>query len=251
MLLGRYARAMVEEALGRPLLVFFDDAHLLDNGSAILVHQMALTQAATVLATVRAGEVLPDPVLSLWKDGPAERIEIGILDDATIEELLAHLQRRFDQAEQELGALATQATSDAEKARVASLRFDNVYIEGGADFQIVDDALADITDPFWRDELVNGRLYATAVFSPPRETVKAAATWLQSSETEAHQAVLHPLVRMGRLDEALEQLTPSPGYHSGPCARRAVAPLDRTCQPSRQNEPRQTKDDLLRSPFCR
>src|ERR1700678_4524504 len=38
-LLGRYARAMVDEALGRPLLVFVDDAHLLDNGSAMLVHQ--------------------------------------------------------------------------------------------------------------------------------------------------------------------------------------------------------------------
>ena len=89
MLLGRYARAMVDQAQGRPLLVFVDDAHLLDNGSAILVHQLALTQAATVLATVRAGEVAPDPVLSLWKDGPAERIEIGALDDETIEELLA------------------------------------------------------------------------------------------------------------------------------------------------------------------
>lgn len=31
---------------------------------------------------------MPDPVLSLWKDGPAERIEIGVLDDETIEELL-------------------------------------------------------------------------------------------------------------------------------------------------------------------
>src|SRR5271163_4713439 len=88
MLLGRYTRAIVDEAQGRPLLIFVDDAHLLDNGSAILVHQMALTQAATVLATVRAGEALPDPVLSLWKDGPAERIEIGVLDDETIEELL-------------------------------------------------------------------------------------------------------------------------------------------------------------------
>ena len=28
-------------------------------------------------------------MLSLWKDGPAERIEIGVLDDETIEELLA------------------------------------------------------------------------------------------------------------------------------------------------------------------
>ena len=63
MLLGRYARAMAEQARGRPLLVFVDDAHLLDSGSAVLVHQLALTQAATVLATVRAGEVLPDPVV--------------------------------------------------------------------------------------------------------------------------------------------------------------------------------------------
>jgi hypothetical protein len=88
-LLGRYARAMVDQTQGRPLLVFVDDAHLLDNGSAILVQQLAVTQAATVLATVQAGEVLPDPVLSLWKDGPAERIEIGALDDETMEELLA------------------------------------------------------------------------------------------------------------------------------------------------------------------
>ena len=87
-LLGRFTRAMVDAAQGLPLLVFVDDAHLLDNGSAVLVHQLALTRAATVLATVRAGEVVPDPVLALWKDSPAERIEIGVLDDATIEELL-------------------------------------------------------------------------------------------------------------------------------------------------------------------
>ena len=43
MLLGRYARSIVDEAPGRPLLVFVDDAHLLDHGSAILVHQLALT----------------------------------------------------------------------------------------------------------------------------------------------------------------------------------------------------------------
>ncbi|MCW2524079.1 MAG: transcriptional regulator, LuxR family, partial [Frankiales bacterium] len=70
-LLGHYCRAIVEAALGRPLLVFVDDAHLLDKGSAILMHQLALTAGATVLATVRAGEVLPDPVIALWKDGPA------------------------------------------------------------------------------------------------------------------------------------------------------------------------------------
>ncbi|MDT5054638.1 MAG: hypothetical protein QOI76_3926 [Frankiales bacterium] len=87
-LLRRYVRAVVDGAEGRPLLVFVDDAHLLDDGSAILLQQLALTGAATVLATVRSGEPAPDPVVALWKDGPAERIELGVLNDAAVEELL-------------------------------------------------------------------------------------------------------------------------------------------------------------------
>jgi AAA ATPase domain len=87
-LLRRYARALIEGGGGRPLVVFVDDAHLLDGGSATLLHQLALTRAATAVATVRSGEAAPDPVLSLWKDGPAERIEVGVLDAAEIEELL-------------------------------------------------------------------------------------------------------------------------------------------------------------------
>ena len=85
---ARYARALVEEAKGRRLVVFVDDAHLLDNGSATLFHQLALTQVATVLATVRSDELAPDAVVDLWKDGPAERVEVGVLEDAVIEELL-------------------------------------------------------------------------------------------------------------------------------------------------------------------
>jgi DNA-binding CsgD family transcriptional regulator/DNA-binding transcriptional ArsR family regulator len=87
-LLRRYGRAVAGTARGRPLVVFVDDAHLLDGGSATLVHQLALTGAATVLVTVRSGETAPDPVVALWKDALAERIEIGVLPDAAIEELL-------------------------------------------------------------------------------------------------------------------------------------------------------------------
>jgi DNA-binding CsgD family transcriptional regulator len=429
-MLGRYARAMVEHTQGRPLLIFVDDAHLLDKGSAILVHQIALNRAVTVLATVRAGEVLPDPVLSLWKDGLAERIEIGALGDETIEELLAsalggpvdaatvrelagrsrgnpmflrelvngaletgalveagglwrlegplsptvrlaelvalrlgdlsqpersvlellalgeplgpaeltqlaalpavdaledkglitsgadgrrieirlahpvygdvvragisarrertisrsladvleavgarrqgdplkvatlrlvggggsagllvsgamaararhdyslterlaraaveagadfearfmaaetaHLQGRSDQAAQELAALAAQATSDAEKARVALLQFDNAFLNGNVGFQIIDDTLALITDPFWRDELANRRLFVTAIVSGPRETLERAATRVQRPDSALRVAVVHAVVRIGRLDEAIEELTPPP-----------------------------------------
>jgi DNA-binding NarL/FixJ family response regulator len=87
-LLRRYGQALVEGAGGRPLVLFVDDAQLLDDGAATLVHQLAMTRAATAVLTVRAGEDAPDPLVSLWKDGRAERIELRVIDDAEVEELL-------------------------------------------------------------------------------------------------------------------------------------------------------------------
>ena len=88
-LLRFYTRAVIARAGDARLVVSgVDDAHLLDDGSATLVHHLALTGAATVLVTVRTGEPAPDSVVALWKDGLAERIEVGALDDAAIEELL-------------------------------------------------------------------------------------------------------------------------------------------------------------------
>jgi DNA-binding CsgD family transcriptional regulator len=88
-LLRRYSKALLEAAKGARLVVFVDDAHHLDNGSATLFHQLALTQAATVLATVRSDEMVPDAVVDLWKNGPAERVEVNVLEDAVIEDLVA------------------------------------------------------------------------------------------------------------------------------------------------------------------
>ena len=90
--LRSYARELVHEAGGRPLLVVADDAHLLDDGSAMLVHQLCQTGSATVLACVlqggRAGQLGADPMVVLWKDHDAERIALEVLDDRAIEELL-------------------------------------------------------------------------------------------------------------------------------------------------------------------
>jgi hypothetical protein len=128
----------------------------------------------------------------------------------------AHLQGRSDQAEQELATLAAQATSDAERARVALLRFDNTYLGRSADFQIIDDTLADITDPFWRDALANRRLFVMALSSGPRERLEAASTRIQRPDSASRMPVLHALVRMGRLGEAVEQLTPPPDTRAVP-----------------------------------
>jgi DNA-binding CsgD family transcriptional regulator len=90
--LRRYMHELLDDAGQRPLLVFVDDAHLLDDGSASLVHQLAQAGAATVLACVlssgRAGQPGVDPMVVLWKDYGAVRIELGSLNGEAIEDLL-------------------------------------------------------------------------------------------------------------------------------------------------------------------
>jgi DNA-binding NarL/FixJ family response regulator len=51
-----------------------DDAHLLDQLSATLLHQLALDGSVRIVATVRAGESVPDAITSLWKDGYLRRL---------------------------------------------------------------------------------------------------------------------------------------------------------------------------------
>ena len=435
-LLRFYARAVTARAGTRPLVVFVDDAHLLDDGSATLVHHLALTQAATVLVTVRSGEPAPDPVVAMWKDGLAERIEVGTLGDAAIEELLvtvlggpvdaasvrqladrsrgnplylrelvtgavetgalaehggiwrlrasglrptarlaelvalrlgnlsdaeravlellalceplgqvrldrladpaavealerkgliasrmdgrrvevrlahpvygdvvraeitalreralarslaeaveatgarrqedtlllaslrltgggastellvagaiaararhehslaerlaraamaegggfearlvaaeaAHFLGRPGQAERELSALAADAASDAERARVALVRFDNAYFLHGrqADSRLLDDAADAIADPYWRDKLLSRRLFVIGSSRGPRAPVQAGRALLRRRVsgplTAAHAAVSYGLVRLGRLDDAIELLSSS------------------------------------------
>jgi DNA-binding CsgD family transcriptional regulator len=53
-----------------------DDAHLLDQLSATLLHQIATEGSGRIVATVRAGEPIPDAVTSLWKDGYLRRLDL-------------------------------------------------------------------------------------------------------------------------------------------------------------------------------
>ncbi|MGI8808035.1 MAG: hypothetical protein ACR2KK_09385 [Acidimicrobiales bacterium] len=70
-----------------------DDAHWLDDTSAILVHQLAAAQRAFVLVTLRTGEPVAQPILNLWKDRVAERIEVAPLDQSSVHELLSAVMR--------------------------------------------------------------------------------------------------------------------------------------------------------------
>ncbi len=50
-------------------VIVVDDAHLLDELSAAMLHQIAVDRVGRILATVRSGEPVPHAVTSLWKDG--------------------------------------------------------------------------------------------------------------------------------------------------------------------------------------
>jgi hypothetical protein len=64
------------------VIVGVDDAHLLDELSAALVHQLVLRRAATVVLTLRSGELTPDAMTALWKDGHLPRLELQPLSEA-------------------------------------------------------------------------------------------------------------------------------------------------------------------------
>jgi type II secretory pathway predicted ATPase ExeA len=72
--LARAAIAVREDR--RPVALLVDDAHLLDPASAMLVQQLVAEHEATVVATVRTGEPVPDAVVALWKDHGCEYIEL-------------------------------------------------------------------------------------------------------------------------------------------------------------------------------
>src|SRR5215471_7349745 len=90
---GRYA--MLREVIERlhrhgdgRFVLGVDDAHLLDGVSAVLVHQLVSRQVASVVLTTRGGGPVPDPILGLWKDDLAVRLELQPLSRAEVTELL-------------------------------------------------------------------------------------------------------------------------------------------------------------------
>lgn len=85
------ADALVARADGGRLVLGVDDAHLLDDASAALVHQLVLTDRVFPVVTVRTGEPTADPIVSLWKDGLATRFDVQPLARAEVGALLTEV----------------------------------------------------------------------------------------------------------------------------------------------------------------
>lgn len=95
--LNQVAGHLTRGAEGRRLVLCVDDAHLLDDLSATLVHQLAATASAFVLVIAPHGVSVPDPVFAMWKDRVAERLDIGELTRPQTTELItAALGGRLD-----------------------------------------------------------------------------------------------------------------------------------------------------------
>ncbi|RKQ93024.1 regulatory LuxR family protein [Solirubrobacter pauli] len=87
-LLRDSARALEEQAAGRPIVLGVDDAQRLDPASAALVLHLASRAGVFVVATIRTGEPCPDAIVALHKDGHALRLELAPLGDAALRSMV-------------------------------------------------------------------------------------------------------------------------------------------------------------------
>ncbi len=85
-----------------PAVLVVDDAHLLDDTSATVVHQLALSRAVSLLVTVRAGHGTSDAVTALWKDGLLDRVDLAAL---TTRDTLTLLETVLDGPVEDASAL--------------------------------------------------------------------------------------------------------------------------------------------------
>ncbi len=75
------AEALRQHTADGRVLLGIDDAHLLDAASAALVLHLVTSQTAFVVVTVRTGEPCLDPIIALWKDAGALRLELRQLSE--------------------------------------------------------------------------------------------------------------------------------------------------------------------------
>jgi predicted ATPase len=87
----RAAAESIAGRLGDNGLLVVDDAHLLDDFSAAVVHDVVRHGSCDLYATVRTPDPAPDAVTALWKDGLATRIDLEPLTEPEVGEVAAQV----------------------------------------------------------------------------------------------------------------------------------------------------------------
>jgi DNA-binding CsgD family transcriptional regulator len=85
------SRVLDQLAGQQSLVLVVDDAHLLDEHSAIVLHRVVVRRLAPALVTLRSGERVPETVMSLWKDDHLPRLDLAPLDLAETTGLVARV----------------------------------------------------------------------------------------------------------------------------------------------------------------
>jgi DNA-binding CsgD family transcriptional regulator len=87
-LLARARHALAERAAGRRLVLCVDDGQLLDDPSAVLVHQLVAAGEVFAIVSLRRDEPAPDALRALWKDELCVLLELAELRRGDVEALL-------------------------------------------------------------------------------------------------------------------------------------------------------------------
>lgn len=75
-LLSRVTERLASTAGSASVVLVTDDGHLLDEVSALLVHQLSVGRRVGMLVTIRTGDPCPSAIAALWKDELLERLEL-------------------------------------------------------------------------------------------------------------------------------------------------------------------------------
>jgi DNA-binding CsgD family transcriptional regulator len=87
--LARVQEAIIDRADGADLLISVDDGHLLDDYSAIAIHQLVVTAGARVLASARSGVPASSAFSALVEKESALRLELEPLDEGAVVDLVS------------------------------------------------------------------------------------------------------------------------------------------------------------------
>jgi len=89
-LLRAAAAALTAGSTDRQVMVTVDDAHLLDDLSASLVHYLATSRLATVVVVVRPSEPTGEALTGLARNGFAARLDVAPLERGAFDRLVDH-----------------------------------------------------------------------------------------------------------------------------------------------------------------
>lgn len=87
-LLAAIGRHLLRRAGGKQIVLAVDDIHLLDDYSAAFVHHVVVAKLATVLLTLRSGELAPDALTTWHRDGVFSRLELQPISRSEFEHLI-------------------------------------------------------------------------------------------------------------------------------------------------------------------